>query len=352
MPGMTDATGSAARPHRAARLEAGIHRRVERRLRARGWSPSVVPYMGYGGPGWARVLARVLLTPPGTPREALEDGRGWRRFVSSTTSGVPVTVRIGDATHQVTSMRDGYVDVRLPCDAGPGWTTATLEVDGEDPVEAALRIVGADSRLALLSDIDDTVIVTMLPRPLVAFRNAFLVRESARRAVPGMADLYREIVATEPDVFVVYLSTGAWNTAAALDGFLARHGFPPGPLLLTDWGPTLEGWFRSGRAHKKQQLERLFAELPQLRWLLVGDDGQHDPSVYAEAAAADPDRVLGIAIRRLTATQQVAGHGTPSPPDKPWSTGGGLPGDPACGADGYALGTELRRRGILLGRPR
>jgi hypothetical protein len=62
--------------------------------------------------------------------------------------------------------------------------------------------------------------------------------------------------------------------------------------------------------------------------------------------------VLGIAIRRLTATQQVAGHGTPSPPDKPWSTGGGLPGDPACGADGYALGTELRRRGILLGRPR
>jgi len=65
---MTDATGSAAGPHRAARLEARIHRQVERRLRARGWSPSVVPYVGYGGPGWARVLARVLLTPPGTPR--------------------------------------------------------------------------------------------------------------------------------------------------------------------------------------------------------------------------------------------------------------------------------------------
>ena len=73
---MTDATGSDGQPHRAARLEAGIHRRVERRLTARGWSPSVVPYVGYGGPGWVRVLARVLLAPPGTPREALEDGRG------------------------------------------------------------------------------------------------------------------------------------------------------------------------------------------------------------------------------------------------------------------------------------
>jgi len=27
-------------------------------------------------------------------------------------------------------------------------------------------------------------------------------------------------------------------------------GFPEGPLLLTDWGPTNTGWFRSGREHK------------------------------------------------------------------------------------------------------
>ena len=157
---------------------------------------------------------------------------------------------------------------------------------------------GPTTRFGLVSDVDDTVIETMLPRPLVAFRNAFLARESARKAVPGMPELYAEITEAHPDIFVVYLSTGAWNTAVPLQAFLARHGYPPGPLLLTDWGPTDEGWFRSGQDHKRGQLRTLFDDLPGLRWLLVGDDGQHDPGLYAEAAATEPDKVLGVAIRR------------------------------------------------------
>lgn len=42
---------------------------------------------------------------------------------------------------------------------------------------------------------------------------------------------------------------------------------------------------------EREQLERLFAELPDLTWILVGDDGQHDPQVYAEAAGEHPDKV-------------------------------------------------------------
>ena len=68
----------------------------------------------------------------------------------------------------------------------------------------------------------------MLPQPLVAFRNAFLLRESARTPVAGMAELYADVVAAHPDVFVVYLSTGAWNTAGAMARFLHHHGFPRG----------------------------------------------------------------------------------------------------------------------------
>jgi hypothetical protein len=60
------------------------------------------------------------------------------------------------------------------------------------------------------------------------------------------------------------------------------------------------------------------AELPQLTWVLVGDDGQHDPDLYAEAVAACPGRVRAVAIRQLTAAQQVLTHGTPEPlPEKP-----------------------------------
>ena len=145
------------------------------------------------------------------------------------------------------------------------------------------------TRLGLVSDIDDTVMVTSLPRPLIAAWNSFVLRESARRVVPGMAGLYRRILHAHPDAVVLYLSTGAWNVASALRRFLTSNGYPEGPLLLTDWGPTNTGWFRSGQEHKRVALRRLAGEFPDVRWLLVGDDGQHDPQIYAEFAAEYPE---------------------------------------------------------------
>src|SRR5947209_3086165 len=86
----------------------------------------------------------------------------------------------------------------------------------------------------------------VLLRPPGAFWNTFVRQEAARLPVPGMPLLYHALLDAHPGAFVVYLSTGPWNVAPALEEFLARHGYPPGPLLLTDWGPTASGWFRSG----------------------------------------------------------------------------------------------------------
>ncbi|MEJ7690653.1 MAG: phosphatase domain-containing protein [Nocardioidaceae bacterium] len=345
---MADALNNSLRPHHAARAEARLLMMLGRRLRAQGWTPRVVPYVGYGADGWVRVLARVLLTPPGRRRGGDEDGRGWRRFFCASAADVSVTIQLGEQTHVVTSVRDGYVDVRLESDLEPGWNTARLSTDDAGPVDVPVRIVAPGPQLGLVSDIDDTVMVTMLPRPLMALSNAFLLKESARQPVPGMGELYAEIVDAQPDIFVVYLSTGAWNTAGALGGFLGRHGYPPGPLLLTDWGPTQTGWFRSGQEHKREQLRQLFKDLPQVRWLLVGDDGQHDPSLYAEAAAAEPDRVLGVAIRKLSATEQVMSHGTQAPKDSAASTDATSPGGLVRATDGFGLRERLRERRLIL----
>lgn len=341
-------------PHPVARAEARLHGALEGTLQRRGWVPRVVTHVGYGTTEWVRVLARVLLAPPGGPRQRPDtteptDLRGWRRFLSASAVGVTVTVTVDGVAHEVTSDRDGYLDVRLPARWEPGWQSVSLRVgdDGEAAeVAASVRVVGPDTRLGLVSDIDDTVIVTMLPQPLVAFLNAFLLRESARRPVAGMAELYADVMAAHPDVFVVYLSTGAWNTAGALGRFLRHHGFPQGPLLLTDWGPTPTGWFRSGQDHKRGQLRRLLDELPDLTWLLVGDDGQHDPSIYADLAASDPDRIAGIAIRELSLGEQVVGHGTPVARDEhAHGPAGALE---VRAPDGSGLRAALRARGMVL----
>ena len=161
-------------------------------------------------------------------------------------------------------------------------------------------MVADDVDFGIVSDIDDTVITTWLPRLLLATYNTFVLAEEARTPVAGMAELYAGLLADQAGRADVYVSTGPWNAAPALTRFLAHHGFPRGPLLLTDWGPTNTGWFRSGREHKLACLRGLAEDFPAIRWVLVGDDGQRDPVIYAEFAREHPERVRAIALRELS----------------------------------------------------
>lgn len=295
--------------HRAARIEDAIHHFLARRLRRRGWDVTMIAYPGYGAPGWVRVMGRVLLSRLERPRHRPAKLRGWRSFATIPAKGATVIIEAGDGRHETQADRSGFVDVVVPADLPPGWGTVRLTSPDAEPVEAPVRIVDPAVRFGILSDIDDTVMVTTLPRPLLAAWNTFVLDEHARAAVPGMAVLYERLVNAYPGAPVLYLSTGAFNVAPALTRFLSRHLYPAGPLLLTDWGPTADRWFRSGRAHKRAMLLRLAEEFPDVRWLLVGDDGQHDPEIYAEFAAAHPENVAAVAIRRLSPTQAVlAGH--------------------------------------------
>ncbi len=341
--------GVPTRIHRSAQVEDSVNIVIERLLRRRGWRPRVLPYAGYGTDGWVRLLARVLLTPPGTRRRDVETGRGWRRFMSAPAQGVAVTVNLGGRAHEVLSRRGGYIDALIPADLPTGWAEARLSAEGSPVSAAPLRIVGPAARRGVICDIDDTVMITALPRPLLAFWNTFVRHEARRRPVPGMAEFLCRLLSSDPESFIGYLSTGPWNVAPALEHFLAREGFPCGPLLLTDWGPTTEGWFRSGRQHKRAELRRLLAELPQLHWTLVGDDGQHDPEVYGEAAQAGTGQVRAMAIRQLTPTEQVLTHGTPEPlSELPWAPSRPGSAVPMLRApDGHGLLAKFGRAGLL-----
>src|SRR5690606_26318810 len=170
-------------------------------------------------------------------------------------------------------------------------------------------VVDPAERFGVVSDIDDTVMVTALPRPALAAWNTFVVDEHARRSVTGMAVLYDRIRRQHQSTPFIYLSTGAWNVAPTLRRFLSRNLYPAGPLLLTDWGPTHDRFFRSGREHKREQLRRLASEFPEVRWLLFGDDGQHDEDIYGEFVRQHPRNVAAVAIRQLSAGEAVLAGG-------------------------------------------
>ncbi|QEO09785.1 App1 family protein [Protaetiibacter larvae] len=331
-----------ARVHLAARLDDALHRFRERRARRRGFVPTIVPYPGYGGDGWARVLGRVVLVKPGRRApDRYTSIRGWRSFTSIPVSDAVLEVASGDEVQVIRADRGGVVDARVATSLAPGWGTLLLTLEGADAIEAPIFVVDESVRFGVVSDIDDTVMVTALPRPLLAGWNTFAVNEHARRPVPGMSVLYDRLIAAHPGSPLIYLSTGAWNTVLTLSRFLSRHLYPRGTFLLTDWGPTPERWFRSGQEHKAANLARLASEFPQVRWLLIGDDGQHDEQRYGEFAAAHPQNVAAVAIRQLTRGEAVLAGGRSQLDEHagevPW----------VYGVDGADLAEELTTLGLL-----
>lgn len=336
-----------SRPFIAARIESRISRVINAILRRAGWKERVVAYTGYGDPEFVRVLARLVLLPDrssaGVMGRELLRRRGWRNFFSAPVGGGTIRIHTSNGDIDLPTDRSGYIDERVP-NSGlePGWNEIILSTMGGRDTRAQVHIVAPDQEFGIVSDIDDTIITTMLPRLLLAFWNSFVIHENARQDVPGMAEMYHELLGRHPGAPLIFVSTGAWNTQATLTRFLHDRGFPLGAMLLTDWGPTNTGWFRSGQEHKARELRRLARDFPRIKWLLVGDDGQHDPTIYSTFAREAGEHVRMVAIRELSSTEQILAHGTTEPLEEGRETRR-HPAPWVAAADGWSLLPKVRR---------
>jgi phosphatidate phosphatase APP1 len=343
----------ASQPHWSARAQDVTNAAAGRVLDRIGCVLRIRPLTGLGTPGHVRVLARVLWARPSAPADHHDKPvydmhsmarRGWRNFISQPAPHQEVRVRIGTQETVARADRTGLVDETLPLDLAPGVHEVEFSTTADNAVTAEVFVHAADAPFGVVSDVDDTVMATFMPRPLLAFWNAFIIHQTSRQIVPGMPMLYQRVARQHPSAPFLYLSTGAWNVFPVLQRFLYKNGYPDGPLLLTNWGPSNTGLFPPGRVHKERTLERLSNQFPDTRWLLIGDDGQHDPEIYGDFATRHPERVAAVAIRELSGSEQMLAHGTPHPiapepvpPEVVW----------VCGHDGHTLLEALRREGVI-----
>ncbi|HSD73611.1 MAG TPA: phosphatase domain-containing protein [Steroidobacteraceae bacterium] len=225
-------------------------------------------------------------------------------LVNDERANVPVTVRLIDRQWQASTDEEGYFRVELDQLAAltSGWYQIAGEVPGST-TETGLLVVPDSNVHGLISDLDDTILVTEVTSRRRMLANTLLRNPMQREAVPGAAALYRELAARNADVAaapVFYLSASPRQLHFAIETFLAYNGFPRGVLItkrVTN-DETSEP-LRDQAAYKKTRIEDILARVPHARFTLIGDDGEHDPEIYDEIRRLHPDRIEAIWIRRV-----------------------------------------------------
>jgi len=153
--------------------------------------------------------------------------------------------------------------------------------------------------LSIVSDIDDTVKISQVTDKKQLLRNTFL---EEFRAVPGMADKYREWM-TAAGARLHFVSSSPWQLYPELLVFLAKAGFPPASFHLNTvrlQDETVLELFADPFASKLAKIAPLFEQFPERRFVLVGDSGEKDPEVYGEIARRYTRQVVRIFIRNVT----------------------------------------------------
>ncbi|MGQ0504081.1 MAG: App1 family protein [Myxococcaceae bacterium] len=273
----------------------------------------VVPFRGYGTPRRALVKARVLenrFAPERGERTSLWDTvvSSYKRYATRPIPFVSVRVKWGGHSELITSDEEGFVDawVTPPPGLEGGWHKVRLEIEGVpgEGADAGVLVVSPQADMGIISDIDDTVIVTGVTNLLKRAKALFLTEARTRLPFEGVTAFYaalRDGKSGSANNPIFYVSSSPWNLFEHLEEFFDIHDVPRGVLLLRDWGLSRHGFAPGGgHGHKLNHIRSVMEGFPSLRFILIGDSGQQDAQHYLTAVREHPGRIAGVYIRNVS----------------------------------------------------
>ncbi len=293
--------------------------RIKQRL---GWLgiPRIQPFTGHGN-GQYIFASGMVIEDKGLAKPA-KDHNIWqnilaaiKRYSGDEMPGVRIRIRFYD--HEVTTRSDekGIFCVRIPhhIESDRIWHTIRYELmeevvpeQGKVVAEGKIMIPPANFRFAVVSDMDDTVIISHAARFVKKLR--LLLFKNSRQRLPfkGVSAFYHALQrgpGGQESNPIFYVSNSDWNIYDLLHDFCRYRHIPEGPLLLREFHFRL---FNSRRRkenkqiHKITRINSLFETYRDSRFILIGDSGQKDPEIYSRIAGEHPGRVLCIYIRNVS----------------------------------------------------
>jgi phosphatidate phosphatase APP1 len=207
------------------------------------------------------------------------------------------------------SDKEGYFRAELPSGSLPAGRHTVQAVSGRAESAGQVLLVPVEARAGIVSDADDTLLITEVSRKRLMLKNTLLRNPAQRRAVPGMPELLSSLSggAQTADCCVFYLSGTPRQLHSSVQTFLDLNGFPHGVLVTNRVTNDRSGEsLRDQRAYKLARLSELLTRLPSLSFTLFGDDAELDPEIYAQIERQFPGRIRAGWIRRVSPDSQRA----------------------------------------------
>ncbi|HEY9098915.1 MAG TPA: phosphatase domain-containing protein [Thiobacillus sp.] len=229
--------------------------------------------------------------------------RSFRTFKNEEQDGVTLTIKAGTFQTTATTDDEGYFHVEASPEQAldHGWQRITVR-GGDAQGTGHLLIVPRANTLGVISDIDDTVLMSDVLNKKNLLRNTFLKNIQQRQGFPGTAAFYASLLSLNADPWAApmfYLSASPRQLAGNIEAFLIQHHFPRGVLVTKQIsGQGHDPWLDQQR-YKTAQIETIFSALPWVKFTLVGDDGERDPEIYQAIQQAHPQQVHAIYIRNV-----------------------------------------------------
>ena len=252
-----------------------------------------------------RVVERKThASPSRTDSRRTNMRRAWSLMINDERRDHPVTVTIAGRKWLVRTDHEGYFQVHVVGlnALAPGWHDVMAHTESGVGVSRLLKVPVGNTH-GIISDVDDTILVTEVNSKRRMLANTFFYNALQREVVPGIVDLYMHLAGANPQpeyAPIIYLSASPKQLHTSIDAFLAKNEFVPGVLItkrVTD-DRTSEP-LRDQVSYKTAKIEAILASCPDITFTLVGDDGEFDPEIYADIARRFPKRVSAILIRKV-----------------------------------------------------
>jgi phosphatidate phosphatase APP1 len=299
------------------RLEAS--ERASARSRWHAVRDDVVLYFAFGSNGKAVVEGRVIdhqvqrsITAADASLTNLR--RSLRLLFNAERAHRPIRIYMTNHAWETVTDEEGYFRCELSGLAAlsPGWHRLHAQ-SGDAVDEIGLLMVPPENLFGLISDVDDTVLISEVTQKRKLIFNTLLRNPLQRSVVPGITKLYRSLAARNPKPAcapVFYLSATPRQLHLPLQTILDHHGLPPGVLITKRvTNDATSEPLKNQFAYKLAKIEQILQQVPHVTFQLIGDDAEHDPEVFAEIERRFPDRIEATWIRNVR-DQPRGGRGT------------------------------------------